>query len=141
MSATQNSSYITYLTPHFQLGEFALWVPARRFRAQHQVLTATELAGFLEKLRAQFGGRPVLITSGYRPPEVNRQQGGASGSEHLYNLPGEGAVDVALPGIDLKRVESWINANWPYSVGLGAHRGFVHVGIRAGRRRLRWGYE
>jgi GH24 family phage-related lysozyme (muramidase) len=134
------SPFSTRLTPHITLGEFALGQEARRFHHQHQVDTAAELAAFMERCRGRFGGKPVIITSGYRPAAVNRSVGGASGSEHLFNAPGVGAVDFYLQGESVKAVQDWCDANWPYSLGYGAPKGFVHLGIRAGRPRVRWDY-
>lgn len=132
--------FTTRLSAHFTLGEFALGQEARRFREQHQVDTAAELAAFLERLRTAFNGKPVTITSGYRPAEINRQVGGASSSEHLYDAPSVGAVDVCINGIDINRVQDWCDQEWPYSIGYGAPKGFVHIGIRRGRPRVRWDY-
>lgn len=133
-------SFSTRLTAHFTLGEFALYQEERRFQSQHQVDTAAELAAFLERLRTRFGGKPVVITSGYRPAAVNRAVGGASQSEHLYDAPDVGAVDVFVEGADIQAVQAWCDAEWPYSIGYGAPKGFVHIGIRAGRPRVRWDY-
>ena len=130
----------TRLTPNITLGEFALGQPARRFTAQHQVDTAAELAAFLERVRRAFGDKRVSITSGYRPPAINKMVHGAISSEHLYNAPGVGAVDFYLDGADIKAVQSWCDKYWPYSVGYGADRGFVHLGIRIGKPRVRWDY-
>ena len=128
------------ITPNILYGEFALNQEARRFIQQHQCSTAVELAQFLEKVRHQFGGKPVEITSGYRPAAINSSVGGASGSEHIYGGPGVGAVDFLIKGADIYAVEKWCDANWPYSLGYGAKKGFVHLGIRRGRPRLRWDY-
>jgi GH24 family phage-related lysozyme (muramidase) len=137
---TPSSPFSARITPHITLGEFALGQEARRFNQQHQVDTAAELAAFMERARSQFGGKPVIITSGYRPAAINRSVGGASGSEHLYNSPGVGAVDWYIKGVDIKAVQDWCDKNWPYSLGYGAPKGFVHLGIRAGRPRVRWDY-
>jgi hypothetical protein len=134
------SPFSAKITPHFTLGEFALGDPARRFVAQHQLETAAELATFLERVRTQFGGKRVTITSGYRPAAINRAVGGASGSEHLYDAPGVGAVDFYVDGANIKAVQDWCDANWPYSLGYGAPKGFVHLGCRKGRPRARWDY-
>ncbi len=131
--------FSTRLTAHFTLGEFALNQEARRFQHQYQVDTAAELAAFLERVRSRFG-KPVIITSGYRPPEVNRSVGGASGSEHLYDAPSVGAVDFYVDGAPIKVVQDWCDQEWPYSVGYGAPKGFVHIGIRRSRPRVRWDY-
>jgi lysozyme len=137
---TTQSPFTALLTPHIRVGEFALDQEARRFHHQHQIDTAAELAAFLERVRRQFGGRPIIITSGYRPPAVNRAVGGASGSEHLFDAPGVGAVDFYVKGADIRAVEKWIDGVWPYSLGYGAAKGFHHVGIRRGRPKVRWDY-
>jgi hypothetical protein len=134
------SPFSARLTPHITLGEFALGQEARRFNHQHQIDTAAELAAFMERCRARFGGRPVIITSGYRPAAINRSVGGASGSEHLYNAPSVGAVDFYIKGESVKAVQDWCDREWPYSLGYGAPKGFVHLGIRSGRPRVRWDY-
>jgi GH24 family phage-related lysozyme (muramidase) len=135
-----SSPFTARLTPHIQLGEFALWQEVRRFHHQYQVDTAAELAAFMERCRVQFGGKPVVITSGYRPPAINRSVGGASGSEHLFDAPGVGAVDFYIKDTSIKAVQDWCDKNWPYSLGYGAPKGFVHLGIRRGRPRVRWDY-
>jgi GH24 family phage-related lysozyme (muramidase) len=137
---TPRSPFSAFLTPYIRIGEFALDQEARRFHHQHQVDTAAELAAFLERVRKQFGGRPIIITSGYRPPAINRSVGGASGSEHLFDAPNVGAVDFYVKGADIRAVEKWIDGVWPYSLGYGAVKGFHHVGIRRGRPRVRWDY-
>ncbi len=135
-----DSSFSSRITPHIRLGEFALDQQARRFEHQYQVDTAAELAAFLERARTHFGGRPVIITSGYRPLAINRAVGGASRSEHLYNAPGVGAVDWYIDGVDIYTLQDWCIANWAYSTGKGAPRGFLHTGIRQGRPKVVWDY-
>jgi len=137
---TPSSPFSARLTPHITLGEFALGQQVRRFDHQYQVDTAAELAAFLERARTAFGNKPVIVTSGYRPPAVNRSVGGASGSEHLFNGPGVGAVDWYIKGVDIYKLQDWCLKNWPYSTGLGAPRGFIHSGIRAGRPKVQWDY-
>ena len=131
--------FSTRLSAHFTLGELALNQEARRFHHQHQVDTAAELCAFLERVRSRFN-KPVVITSGYRPPEINRAVGGASSSEHLFDAPGVGAVDFYVDGAPIQAVQDWCDTEWPYSVGYGAPKGFVHLGIRKGRPRVRWDY-
>ena len=137
---TPESPFTFKITPHITYGEFALGQEARRFDHQHQCDTAVKLAQFLEKVRTQFGGKPITITSGYRPAAINRQVGGASSSEHLYNAIGVGAVDFNIIGADINAVQAWCDKNWPYSLGYGAPKGFVHLGIRQGSPRVRWDY-
>ena len=130
----------TRISANFTLGEFALGQPARRFVHQYQIETAAELAAFLERVRVAFGNKRITISSGYRPAAINRSVGGASGSEHLYDAPGVGAVDFFVDGTDIHAVQRWCDREWPYSLGYGAPKGFVHLGIRQGRPRVRWDY-
>jgi len=134
------SPFYTKLTPHIAIGEFALFKEERRFAADYQIKTAAELAEFLERVRAQFGGKPIIITSGYRPAAINRMVGGASSSEHLFNDQDVGAVDFYVKGEDIYKVQAWCDKNWPYSLGYGAPKGFVHLGMRRGRPKVRWDY-
>jgi GH24 family phage-related lysozyme (muramidase) len=134
-----SSSFSARITPHIRLGEFALDQEARRFDNQGQVDIAAELATFLERVRTQFGGKPVVITSGYRPAAVNASVGGASSSEHLYK-PGCGAVDFVIEGADMLAVQRWCDQHWPFSLGYAAPQ-FLHLGMRAGRPRVRWDYS
>lgn len=134
------SSFGTYITPNFTLGEFAIGDPKRKFVRQYQIETAKELATFLEQVRSHFGNRRITITSGYRPPEINRMVGGASSSEHLFDAPGVGAVDFYVDGANIFKVQEYVDSTWPCSVGYGANKGFVHLGVRRGRPRVRWDY-
>jgi hypothetical protein len=135
---TPKSPFSQKITPNFTYGELTLNQEARRFTNQGQCDIATELCQFLEKARAKFG--PIKITSGNRPPAVNASVGGASNSEHLFK-PGCGAVDVYPINASGLEFEKWCDKEWPYSVGYGAsYRGFVHLGIRAGRPKIRWDY-
>lgn len=135
-----NSPFTARITPHVQLGEFALFQEARRFDHQYQVDTAAELAAFLERARVKFGGKLVIITSGYRPRAINAAVGGSSASEHLYDAPNVGAVDFYIREVNINHVQDWCDEHWPYSLGYGAPKGFVHLGMRRGRPRVRWDY-
>lgn len=137
---TPDSPFNSRITPHVTLGEFALEQEARRFDHQYQLDTATELAAFLERVRSHFNNKPIVITSGYRPPKVNTAVGGARSSEHLYSKPGEGAVDFYIHGVPIQAVQDWCDTNWRYSVGYGAPKGFVHLGRRSDGLHRRWNY-
>jgi hypothetical protein len=134
-----SSPFSFKLTPNITYGEFALQSESRRFVAQHQCDTAMILAQFAQKARDHFG-KPVIITSGYRPAKINAQVGGASLSEHLYDAPDTGALDFYVDGVSVYTLQDWADDQWPYSLGYGAPKGFIHVGIRPGRPRVRWDY-
>jgi hypothetical protein len=128
------------ITPNITYGELTLNQEKRRFTKQYQCDTAKELCLFLEKVRTQFGGKPLIITSASRPEPINTQVGGAKNSEHTYDTSSKGAVDFYIEGAGIYAVQEWCDRNWPFSLGLGAPKGFVHLGIRPGKPRVRWDY-
>ena len=138
---TPSSPLSTLVSPHITYGELCLGEDRRRFVNQGQCDIATELCLFLERARTEFGNQPIIITSGHRPKAVNDAVGGATDSEHLYK-PGCGAIDWYIKNVSVKLVQDWCDKNWPFSLGYGAPKGFVHLGIRAGspRPRVRWVY-
>jgi uncharacterized protein YcbK (DUF882 family) len=87
------------------------------------------LARELDKIRSEWG-KPILVTSWYRPPAINSAVGGAKGSQHTNG----GAADIrpVNPG-DLSRFQAWCDENWFGALGYGARRGFVHLDIRNGK--------
>jgi hypothetical protein len=135
-----NSPFSYKVTPNITYGEICLNQEVRRFTQKYQCDTAIELCRFIEQVRKHFGGKPVVVTSGNRPPAVNRSVGGASASEHLYNAPNVGAIDFFVRGASIYEVEKYCDKHWPYSLGYGALKGFVHLGIRATKQRIRWDY-
>ena len=136
---TPKSPFSARLTPHVTLGEFALGREERRFDYQYQIDIAAELAAFLERVRVAFGNKPIIVTSCYRSTAINRMVGGASSSEHLFKK-GEGAVDFFIEGADIYKVQDWCDKHWDFSLGYGAAKNFVHLGIRSWRPRVLWDY-
>jgi len=134
------SPFTFKVTPNITYGELTLNQEGRRFKKQYQCDTAKEICLFLEKVRKQFGNKPIIITSASRPEPINTQVGGAKNSEHTYNAPSKGAIDFYIQGVDIYTVQDWCDKNWPYSLGYGAPKGFVHVGIREGKPKVRWDY-
>jgi hypothetical protein len=134
------SPFTFKVTPNITYGELTLNQEARRFTKQYQCDTALEICEFLEKVRSAFGNKPLIITSASRPEPINTQVGGAKNSEHTYNAPSKGAIDFYIKGTNIYVVQDWCNKNWRYSLGYGALKGFVHIGIREGRQRIRWDY-
>lgn len=134
-------SPFTYkITPNITYGELTLNQEARRFTKQYQCDTAKELCLFLEKVRKQFGNKPIIITSASRPEPINTQVGGAKNSEHTYNAPSKGAIDFYIEGVSIWQVQKWCDREWKFSLGYGAPKGFVHLGIREARQLVRWDY-
>jgi len=73
-------------------------------------------------------GRPLGVTSFYRPEPINAQVGGVSGSRHVT---GE-AFDVYPLDRSLDSFYRWIRTRWTGGLGDGRRRGFVHMDTRGG---------
>lgn len=72
------------LSEHFTLSEFLnLQRHPRNIPDQQQIINMVHLCTILEQLRTAVAC-PIIITSGFRSPQVNTQVGGVPGSQHLY---------------------------------------------------------
>ena len=58
-----------------------------------------------------------------------------SQSEHLHHH-GRAAIDFYVDGVSIYEVQDYCRKHWPHSVGLGAPKGFVHLGIGRGKSSL-----
>lgn len=86
-----------HLTPHFTLAELTRSSTAERLRLDNtppdDVLRALQTtAEMLERIRAVLDA-PVIVTSAYRAPAVNRAVGGVTSSDHLTGQ----AADIQAP--------------------------------------------
>jgi hypothetical protein len=121
-----------HLTPHFTLAELT-----RSDTAQAQGIDNTpdadevdelgETALLLEKVRTLCGNHPVVVSSGFRCPELNAAVGGASNSAHLYGC----AADFTVPGFG--SVLDVCHAIRPHLAAWGVDQliyenGWVHIG-------------
>jgi hypothetical protein len=85
------------LTPHFSLEEMIVSEEAARRGINNRpppdiVENLKKLCQTLEIVRAALD-KPMVISSGYRCPELNKAIGGAANSAHLYGL----AADFIVP--------------------------------------------
>lgn len=85
------------LTPHFTLSELTRSGTASRLGLNNtppaDVLPALQTtAEMLERIRATLGV-PVIVTSAYRSPELNRAVGGVTSSDHMAGQ----AADFVAP--------------------------------------------
>ena len=63
----------------------------------------------LQPLRDKFG--PIVISSGYRSPQVNVAIGGSIKSDHILGM----AADIEAPGLDNKQLALYIAKNFKYT--------------------------
>lgn len=86
------------LSPHFSLAELTVSETAARAGIDNTpppeiVERLKRLCIALEAVRVRLGGAPIIVTSGYRSPQVNTLVRGAPSSQHLR---GE-AADFIVP--------------------------------------------
>jgi len=88
------------LSPHFTLDEMTASQTAAREGIPNQpdqvamgnlVRLTNEC---MEKIRTILGAKPIIISSGYRGPELNKAIGGSTTSAHMVGL----AADFTCPG-------------------------------------------
>jgi zinc D-Ala-D-Ala carboxypeptidase len=130
---------MTQLTEHFALSEFTdsqtaarkgvANVPPANSRERKNLIRTAEV---MEKVRTLLGDKPILISSGYRSPQVNAAVGGSKSSAHMSGL----AVDFSCPGFGAPR--AICKALEPHMRELGIDQliheydTWVHLGLRDG---------
>lgn len=87
------------LSPNFTLEELTASETAARNGLDNTpgpiaMKNLERLAQFLEEVRKVLG-KPVVISSGYRGPEVNAHVGGSKNSQHMVGC----AADIRVPGM------------------------------------------
>ena len=126
------------LSPHFTLEEMIKSQSGDRAgidnlpSAAHREALRALCTHVLEPIRERFG--PVIITSGYRGPKLNRMVGGSVTSQHC---DGE-ASDIEVPGVSNADLARWIETHLQYDqLILECHKpgvpdsGWVHVSYKA----------
>ena len=110
------------LSKNFRLSEFR---PGRHSFPYVRISPA--LVRTLEEIRERAGG-PVHITSGYRPPDYNREIGGVSNSTHIDGL----AADIFCDALSTARLYDICEAIIGHRGGVGYYpkQQFVHVDLR-----------
>ena len=126
------------LSPHFTLAEMTVSQTASR-RGLNNTPGANEIAALkllcekvLEPIRKHFD-RPVIVTSGYRSPKVNKAIGGSATSQHCFGQ----AADFTVPGVGNLDLCKWIerNLNYDQLIYEYGESGWVHVSYRDGNLR------
>ena len=140
---TQRVASRQQIAEHFTVEEFERSSTADRLGIDNRVPEAllpnlkTLCEVVLEPLRA-FAGKPIVISSGYRCPALNRAVGGVSQSQHLR---GE-AADLHLPSIAEGRAWfRWLMDNTTFDQLIWEHdrhgSHWIHVSCKADPRQNR----
>ncbi|MFK3766469.1 MULTISPECIES: D-Ala-D-Ala carboxypeptidase family metallohydrolase [Pseudomonas] len=100
-----------FITPNFTLEEMIVSQVAARegldnTPSQQVISNLHLLCEALEQVRALFG-LPVIISSGYRSPALNKRIGGSPRSQHLHGL----AADFEIFGISNREVVRRVSAS------------------------------
>lgn len=98
------------------------------------------LIELLENIRADLGGTPIRITSGYRCPKYNdlpKRKGGVGGARSSQHKLGT-AADIVVRGQSVHEVAASAKKFLRGTGGIGIYPadGFVHVDVR--RHKARW---
>jgi len=133
---------MTALTPNFTLEEFTDSQTAAR-KGLHNVppLGSPERANLqrtaevMEEVRTILGGNPILVSSGYRSPQVNAAVGGSKSSAHMSGL----AVDFSCPGFGTPKAICHKLHSHMKELGVDQliheYDTWVHLGLSAGAPR------
>lgn len=147
------------ITPHFALDEFTqpanrgMGFPVDIYYPQEWITDRLRpLCEVLEVIRAELGGVPITILSGYRSRAYNdRLRSGKSGvAQHSQHIDGR-AADIAVHNRLPIEVRTTILQLWdrrtgaplpgtqaPRIGGLGLYDRWVHVDVRPGDRLVTW---
>ena len=114
------------MTEHFSLQELC-FTNHRQFDNTpnaEQTENLQRLAEFLEKVRSLLG-KPILIDSAFRSPEVNQAVGSTSKSQHLRGC----AADFRVPGMTSAEVVKAIVASDLRYDQIILELGWTHISI------------
>jgi hypothetical protein len=86
------------LSEHFSLGEMtksSSHPEVYNIPSHEAIANLKRICTWLEVLRKRYG-KPIIINSGYRSPQLNRKIGGVKNSNHLTGC----AVDIRVTGME-----------------------------------------
>lgn len=124
------SDFGAFITPNLTVGEVLQFDARRRPTSQSAVVPRIlETAREFQAIR-QAWGRPLGVTSFYRPEPINREVGGVPNSFHVSGM----AVDLYPVGLPLQALYDFLITRWTGGFGDGRNRGFIHIDRRNGGR-------
>lgn len=123
------------LSEHFSIDE----LNKHKFDMPEEVLDNLKmLAVQLEIIRAHFNA-PVIINSGYRNLEYNRNIGSKDTSQHVKGTAADIVIKDVSPDEVADAIEFLISTGMLKEGGVGRYNTFTHYDIRG--TRARWNYK
>jgi uncharacterized protein YcbK (DUF882 family) len=119
-----------YLSKHFTLKEFTDSDYALRHGLNNEptseaLLNLERLAEFLETVRTVIGS-PIVISSGYRSPKVNKGVKGSKHSQHCFGC----AADIKVGGMNADQIVKKIMASGiQYDQIIREYDAWCHISI------------
>jgi len=119
------------LSEHFTLAELTMSQTAARRGISN--VPSPEVVDELRKLCVyvlqplrQYVGMPIVISSGYRSPELNRAVGGAKESDHTFGRAADINVPNMAPRVLCRHI---VGMNLPFKQLIDEFGEWVHVSI------------
>jgi zinc D-Ala-D-Ala carboxypeptidase len=116
------------LTPHFTLEELTITEHRELDNTPNDetIANLTRLAEFLERVKVLLGGKPIMINSAYRSPEVNAAVGSKPSSQHILGC----AADIRVPGMTPDEVcKAVIGSDLPFDQIIREFDRWTHVSV------------
>ena len=119
------------MTPHFTLDELTASETAERngwdnTPNEQELANLQRLAEFLEDVKEALGGKPIMVSSGYRGKQVNDAVGSKDSSQHRVGC----AVDFRVPQLTPDEVVKTIIASGlPYDQVIREFDRWTHLSI------------
>ena len=100
---------MTQLSEHFTLEELTITNHREYDNTPNadQINNLQRVAELLEQVKKVLGGKPVMVNSGYRSPQVNLAVGSKPTSQHCLGC----AADIRVPGMTPDEVVQAIKAS------------------------------
>ena len=119
------------MTPHFTLDELTASETAERngwdnTPNEQELANLQRLAEFLEDVKEALGGKPIMVSSGYRGKQVNDAVGSKDTSQHRLGC----AVDFRVPQLTPDQVvQAIIASGLPYDQVIREFDRWTHLSI------------
>ena len=119
---------MTHLTEHFTIEELTI-TDHREFDNtpnETERENLVRLAGLLELVKVELGGKPIMVNSAFRSKQVNDAVGSKDSSQHRVGC----AADIRVPGITPDEVvKAIIAAKLPYDQLIREFDRWTHISI------------